>query len=98
MDVEFEDERLARLEVDRAFDAGFEQSLVRLYRMRIQLIRAAMDERAFYALKSLHFEKLRGDRVGQHSMRLNGQWRLILKFRKEARGKLVIVISISDYH
>ena len=38
------------------FDAGFDRAIVRAYRMRIQLIRAANDERAFYALKSLHFE------------------------------------------
>jgi proteic killer suppression protein len=98
MDVEFEDEKLAKLESDRDFDAGLEQSLVRTYRMRLQLIRAAADERAFYALKSLHFEKLKGDRAGQHSMRLNSQWRLIMKIRKEARGKFVVVISITDYH
>lgn len=98
MDVEFEDEDLKRLEADGKFTAGHDHTIVRLYRMRIQLIRAAMDERAFYALKSLHFEKLSGDLEGQYSMRLNKQWRLILKFRKEATGKLVVVISIGDYH
>lgn len=98
MDVEFKEDRLERLETDRSFDAGFDQAVVRAFRMKLQLIRAASDERAFYALKSLHFEKLKGDRDGQHSMRLNSQWRLILKFRKEAKGKLVVVISISDYH
>ena len=46
----------------------------------MQMIRAASDERTFYELKSLHFEKLKGDRSHQHSMRLNKQWRFIVEF------------------
>lgn len=98
MDVIFEDESLKKLEEDPAYDAGFERAIVKAYRMRLQLIRASQDERAFYNMKSLHYEKLKGDREGQHSMRLNKQWRLILKLRKEDSGKLVVVVSISDYH
>lgn len=98
MDIEFENASLKRLEADASYDAGHERSVVRAYRMRIQLIRAAMDERAFYELKSLHFEKLKGNRSGQYSMRLNLQWRLILKFKETVSGKTVVVVSISDYH
>ena len=98
MEVEFEDERLRRLEADPLFSAGFDSAVGRAFRMRMQLIRAALDERAFYALKSLHFEKLKGDRAGQHSMRLNTQWRLIIRLRQEQNGKTVVVVSIVDYH
>lgn len=98
MDVIFNDDSLRRLEEDAAYDAGFDRSIVKAYRMRLQLIRAATDVRAFYNMKSLHYEKLKGDREGQHSMRLNKQWRLILELRKEDSGKLVVVISIIDYH
>lgn len=31
-------------------------------------------------------------------MRLNDQWRLILKLEKRADGKVVVIISIADYH
>ncbi|KAF0844264.1 proteic killer suppression protein [Methylovorus glucosotrophus] len=98
MEIEFEDEQLERLEIDSSFYAGYPLAIVRAYRKRIQTIRAATDERAFYALKSLHFEKLVGNRVGEYSMRLNEQWRLILKFKTQGDGKIVIVISIEDYH
>lgn len=98
MEIEYEDESLSRLELDASYDGGYDRAIVRAFRMRIQLIRAARDERAFYALKSLHFEKLKGDRAGQHSMRLNAKWRLILAFREADSGKTVVVISISDYH
>jgi len=98
MDIIFEDDSLKRLEEDPAYDAGFDRAIVRSYRMRLQLIRAAQDERSFYAMKSLHYEKLKGNLDGLYSMRLNKQWRLLLKLRKEDSGNLVIVISISDYH
>src|SRR5688572_10605584 len=98
MEVDFEDESLQKLEVDPTYDAGFSREIVKAFRKRMQLIRGAPDERDFYALKSLHFEKLAGDREGQHSMRLNKQWRLILRLEKREDGKVVVVISISDYH
>ncbi len=98
MEIEFKDPAYARLETDAAFNLGFSAGIVTLYRKRIALIRSASDERDFYALKSLHFEKLLGDRKGQHSMRLNDQWRLIVEFKTIESGKLVVVISIVDYH
>jgi len=98
MEVEFDDDELDRLETDPQFNAGFSQEIVRAYRMRMQQIRAALDERDFYHLKSLRFEKLKGDRDGQHSMRLNLQWRLIVELRGSKPCKVVAVIEIVDYH
>jgi toxin HigB-1 len=98
MDVAFEDNYLDRLEIDRMFDGGYSPAVVKAYRKRMQVIRAAPDERDFYALKSLHYEKLKGDRSHQHSMRLNDQWRLILELRGEVPNKVVVIVSIEDYH
>ena len=64
----------------------------------MQAIRAAEDERAFYALKSLHFERLKGSRSDQHSMRLNDQWRLVVEIEGAGTEKIVLVVSIEDYH
>ncbi len=98
VDIEFKSEELERLDLDPAFDAGFQRGVIKSYRKRIQLIRAALDERDFYAMRSLHFEKLKGDLKGFYSMRLNDQWRLILKFRKVSSGKIVVVVEVADYH
>lgn len=98
MDVEFEDASLQRLESDPGFTAGFDAAIVKAFRKRMQLIRAAIDERAFYAMKSLHYEKLKGDLEGQRSMRLNDQWRLLVRIRQDQSGKLAVIISILDYH
>ena len=98
MDVAFKDGSLDQLETDASFSAGFGDAVVKDYRKRMQQIRAATDERTFYALRSLHFEKLEGDRKGQFSMRLNDQWRLIVELQREAPKKTVYVIEIVDYH
>jgi toxin HigB-1 len=98
MDVAFKTESLDRLETDADFSAGFEDAVVKAYRKRMQQIRAATDERTFYAHKSLHFEKLKGGREGQFSMRLNDQWRLIVEIQGKAPNKTVLIVEIIDYH
>jgi proteic killer suppression protein len=98
MEVRFQDARLDRLETDPMYDAGFPHVVVTAYRKRMQLIRNAPDERDFYQMKSLHFEKLQGNRSMQQSMRLNAQWRLVIQFEGVSPEKVVAVISIEDYH
>jgi proteic killer suppression protein len=98
MNVEFDNNELDLLETDAQFTAGFSQEIVRAYRKRMQQIRAFLDERDFYAVKALHFEKLKGNRDGQHSIRLNMQWRLILEIRGEHPCKIIGIVEIVDYH
>jgi len=98
MDVEFDDDNLDRLETDAQFTTGHSQEIVSAYRRRMQQIRAFRDERDFYALKALHFEKLKGNREGQHSVRLNKQWRLVLEIRGEHPCKVIGIVEIVDYH
>jgi proteic killer suppression protein len=98
MEVRHYDASLDRLETDPDYTGGYDQGVVRAYRLRMQMIRSASDERDFYALKSLHFEKLKGNRSHQHSMRLNSKWRLILEFDGSGTGKVVCIVSIEDYH
>ncbi len=98
MEVRFKKKELDRLETDLNFDAGFAQEVVRKFRMRMQLIRAAEDEMDFYALKSLHLEKLKGKRSHQRSMKLNNKWRLILEIDKTERRNVVVIVDIKDYH
>ena len=97
MEARFGDKDLDRLETDPKFDGGYPQAVVKMFRKRMQTIRAAEDERAFYALKSLRFERLKGDRSGQQSMRLNDQWRLVMEIEGAGTEKVVLVVSIEDH-
>lgn len=95
MEVRFKDPAYYRLEVDCQFTLGLPHEVVLAYRRRVRFIRNAIDPRAFYAMKSLHFEKLKGNRLRQYSMRLNAQWRLILELHREHK---VLIVSVIDYH
>ena len=62
------------------------------------IIENATNEADIRAFKSLHFEKLIGNRAGQVSLRLNKQYRLIIQIEKDEQGKLLWIIEINDYH
>jgi len=99
VEIIFDAEDLGRLEVDGSFTAGFNQTLVKAYRKKINIIRQAVDERLFYAIKSLHFEKLEGKRNHQHSIRLNNKYRLIVELvERKPKNKAVRIVEITDYH
>jgi proteic killer suppression protein len=98
VEVRFADKRLDRLEVDPGYDGGYARPVVTAYRKRMQMIRSAPDERVFYGLKSLRFEKLKGNRSHQWSMRLNEQWRLVLELQGRGAGKVAVLVAIEDYH
>lgn len=64
------------------------------------IVDAALDERDFYNLKGLRYEKLSGKRgkQGQRSLRLNDQWRLIVVLNQDDQGQYFTIIDIEDYH
>lgn len=100
MIVEFQEAGLRRLyEDDDAPTLGLSKNVVRGFRKVVGVIVAATDERDLYALKSLHYEKLKGTRSTHRSVRLNGQWRLIVRRVKlGAETKIVILGLPIDYH
>ena len=95
MNIRFADIDLDRLEVDAKFTAGWSQAIVRAYRRRINEIRAAADERD---LRAARFEKLKGKRSHQYSIRLNNQYRLIIEIEDSLDSKTIVAVSIEDYH
>lgn len=98
MEVKFADKRLERLLFEAGYRAKLPQEVVTAYRKRMQFLRHASDERELRAMKSFHFEELRGRRKGQHSVRLNKKYRLVFRMEEESGRKVVIVLSIEDYH
>lgn len=74
------------------------RDVIRSYRKKVGFLVAAGSELDLRNYRALHFEKLRGDRQGQHSIRLNDQWRLILRLETDDEGRVLIVIDIVDYH
>ena len=85
------DADLERLEHDPDYNAGLARNLVRAFRMRMQQIRDAAHENDLRAFKSLHFEKLKGNRKHQYSIRLNAQFRLVFEIEKGERGNVLLI-------
>jgi proteic killer suppression protein len=98
LEVVFRDRGLYELATDKNARSGYPQAVEKKFRLRIQQIVSAQDERDFRSHVSLHFEKLKGDRSHQYSMRLNDQWRLIVEFEGEAPNKKIVIVGIEDYH
>src|SRR6266571_694809 len=97
MRVSFRSRKLEALETE-ASDAGYPAEAVKAFRKRMQFLRAAADERDLRAMKSLRFEKLKGARSHQFSLRLNDQWRLILEIEEQGNAKTMVIVEIEDYH
>jgi proteic killer suppression protein len=98
LQVEFRDSVLEELATDKNARSGYPQAVEKKFRLRMQQIVTAVDERDLYKHPSLHFEKLKGGRSHQHSMRINDQWRLIVEFEGEAPNKRIVIVAIEDYH
>jgi len=98
VEVGFENQSLAALEAVAGESHGWNADVIRKFQQRLQFIRAAPDERDFYAMRSLHYEKLKGNRKHQRSMRLTKKWRLILELRRDGDRKVVHIVGIEDYH
>lgn len=99
MRIKIADDELRRLYEDPDFHAPrFGRDVVKAFRKKVGLIVAAASVLDLRNVKSLHFEKLAGNRTGQHSIRLNDQWRLILRLDTDEDGTVVVVVEIIDYH
>ena len=86
---------------DRATERFFEgqrvatfQSFAKQAERRLVLLDSAETLRDLAALPSNRLEALRGDRAGQHSIRINAQWRICFRWTDDGPGDVEIV----DYH
>lgn len=99
MRFDFRDGDLCRLYTDPGYHMPrFGTDVTRAYRKKMGLIRQVQNTQELRNYKSLRLEHLSGDRTGQHSIRLNDQWRLIFINNRDADGEKLHIIEITDYH
>lgn len=96
--VLFADEALALIETDRAGETRLAVALIKSARRKLTVLRAAPDDRVLRNWKGLHYEKLKGGRDGQRSIRLNDQFRLVFDLDESTNPQAVTVLGIEDYH
>lgn len=98
MNITFADERLALIETDEASATKMPVGVIKSARRKLVVLRSAVDDRSLRNWKSLHYEKLKGDREGQRSIRLNDQYRLIFTLDETTDPHTITVLEIEDYH
>ncbi|MGB8682929.1 MAG: type II toxin-antitoxin system RelE/ParE family toxin [Candidatus Binatus sp.] len=99
MKIEFRDKRLALIQTDRAAETGLPITVIKSCREKLIVLAAAPDERTLWNWRSLRYEKLKGERENERSIRLNNQWRLVFELVQQAPGsQTIIIISVEDYH
>lgn len=79
---------------NRQFSRKLPQSIQRTARIKLEVLEAAEVLEDLRIPPSNHLEKLSGDREGQHSIRINKQWRIC--FRWQAGN--AYDVEIADYH
>ena len=85
-------------ETQKIFEGRFSRKLPRdiqrLAARKLEMLAAAGELKSLRIPPSNHLEKLKGDRVGQHSIRINDQWRICFIWR----GGDAHEVEIVDYH
>jgi len=98
MRIVFAAAELALIETDEAGATGLPVAVIKSARRKLTVLRAAVDDRSLRNWKSLRYEKLKGNREGQRSIRINDQYRMILRLDEETDPPTITVLSIEDYH
>lgn len=95
----YEDDDLRLLATKSDFHLKqYGRDVERGYRKAIGLLTSASSQMELRQFKGLRLEKVDHDFPGCHSVRINGQWRLIIEFAKQDDDQIIIVIKITDYH
>lgn len=100
MRFQFKKKWIERLYYDDKRPSNLPPGVIEAFFDVMAVIESAADERDLRAVKSLHFEKLKGarGRAGHRSLRLADQFRLIVTLERDDHGRIVHVLDIVDYH
>ena len=78
----------------RAFSRKLPADIQRIARRKLEILDAAENLNDLRIPPANRLEKLSGDREGQHSIRINDQWRICFVWRERDAYEVKIV----DYH
>lgn len=88
----------AEKETEKVFNREFSRRLPptvqRIARRKLEILNGAQTLQDLRIPPSNHLEKLSGERQGQHSLRLNDQWRLCFIWQNGD----ALQVEIVDYH
>ncbi|MBI4475579.1 MAG: type II toxin-antitoxin system RelE/ParE family toxin [Acidobacteria bacterium] len=94
MIVSYRDKRTADFAAGKRVKAF--SGIERAARLKLDRLEAAHILQDLAALPGNRFEALKGDRKGQHSIRINDQWRICFEWSAKSPGPTNV--EIVDYH
>ena len=94
MIVSYRDQRTRDFAIGKRVKAF--SDIERTARLKLDRLEAAVAIGDLAVLPGNRFEKLKGDRKGQYSIRINGRWRICFEWRDGASGPSNV--EIVDYH
>ena len=105
MDIIFEKEYLRELYEEkkaRNKKHRFQPNVVNKYIQTIDKLRAAKDVEELYPIKSLNYEKLRGNKLGLESVRVDSKYRI--EFKTAIKGEepesitICSIVELSNHY
>lgn len=94
MIVSYRDKRTRDFALGKRVKAFF--GIERAARLKLDRLEAAVTLEDLALLPGNRFERLKGDRKGQYSVRINDQWRICFEWEESASGPSNV--EIVDYH
>jgi proteic killer suppression protein len=99
MEIKFDKEYLQELyETGMTTDKKhrFQPSIAKKYQVRIRTLERTSKTDDLYTLRSLHYKKLKGDKAGLESIRVNDQYRIEFKTTQVVSETVVTVCNIAE--
>ena len=89
----FQDKETEKI-FNRHFSGKLPQNIQQLARRKLVMLDAATDLNVLRVPPGNRLETLKGNRKGQHSIRINAQWRICFKWKAGDAYD----VEIADYH
>ncbi len=86
--------KLAKQAIEGKYGKGFPAQLVKRTKAMLTALNAAVELDDLRFPPGNNLEQLSGDRAGQHSIRINDQWRICFEWTDKGANNVEIV----DYH
>ncbi len=99
MEIRFDKEYLQELyEVGKTADKKhrFQPDIIKRYQLRIKTLEKASGPEDLYPIHSLHYEKLKGDKEGLESIRVNDQYRIEFKIENVISEMVITICNIME--
>ncbi len=98
MKVEYADKRLAKIITDDAHKLGLPITVIKAAQKKIIYLEQAPDEQTLHGLRSLNYKKLKGEKEGKRSIRVNDQYRIEFTLDNGEHPPVIRITEIGDTH